>query len=140
MKFFSLLILLGTILFGADEELRLESNIYYTITKELSGKTRPKIYMKSSVASIQHYSSKFNIVNRCDDADVVLVSYQKDISPECEKKVLFGTRYQTLLKEPTVGAFFWQKGRPNILFYKSRLQKQSIRLSKDFQKYIDNEK
>jgi len=96
--------------------------------------------MRSNVASIQHFSSNFEIVNSCDDADIVLVTYKKNITAQCKDKLLFGTRYKTLLKEPTVGAFFWQKGRPNILFYKSRLKKHGITLSKDFQKYIDNEK
>jgi len=96
--------------------------------------------MQSSIHSIVEFSSNFNIVQECAEADIIFVTHQREIKKECQGKIFFGSRYKTLQKEQTVGAFFWQKGRPNILFYKSRLDRYGIRLNPHFIKYIDNEK
>ncbi len=127
-------------LLASEQELRLESNIYHTITKELTHKERPKIYMQIKIPSIEQFPSHFEIVTHCEKADILLITYAKEVNIKCQNKIIFGTRKKTLSTKNTVGAFFWQKGRPNILFYKSRIEKIGLDLGKDFQKYIDNEK
>ncbi len=140
MKKILSIFLLSTLLFGADNDLRLESRIYYAIAKELTHKIKPQVYMQSNISSIKKFSSNFIIVDKCTKADIIFVTYLKEIQKECEGKIFFGSRHKTLQKEQTIGAFFWQKGRPNILFYKSRLEQYGIELNQHFKKYIDNEK
>ena len=54
--------------------------------------------------------------------------------------ILITTEYSLLIKEPrVVGAFFWQKGRPNILFVRKRMQEVNITLGREFDKYIEDE-
>ncbi len=54
--------------------------------------------------------------------------------------ILISTEYSLLAKEPRiVGAFFWQKGRPNILFIRERMEKANIVLGHEFDKYIEDE-
>ena len=140
MKIFLILFFLTTIIQAKDKDLRLESTIYYALIKELTHSQRPKIYLADNVLSIQKFSSRFNLVKNCENANIIIVTHIKNIDSECKDKILFGTKYQTLDNKSVVGAFFWQKGRPNILFYQTRLTKYGIQLSKHFTKYIDNEK
>ena len=72
------------------------------------------------------------------DADICLVLKSKDIDTE---KLTFVGSYTLLkyYKESTIGGFFWQKGRPNILFLKRNLEKHDIQLPKKFSRYIENE-
>lgn len=140
MKTLLLLFFITISLFASEQELRLESNIYYTITKELTHKERPKVYMQTAIPAIEQFPSHFEIVTSCKEADILLISYKKEVNVSCQNKIIFGTRNKTLSMKHTVGAFFWQKGRPNILFYKSRIEKIGLDLGKEFQKYIDDEK
>lgn len=96
--------------------------------------------MYDSVSSIKRFNSRFVLVKDCSDSNIVLIKHIEELGDKCKDKILFGTRYQTLRNKNVVGAFFWQKGRPNILFYKTRLDKHKIILNKDLKKYIDYEK
>lgn len=54
--------------------------------------------------------------------------------------IVFTTDYDMLEKNKRiVGAFFWQKGRPNLLFVRNRLQKANVTLGHEFDKYIEDE-
>lgn len=56
-----------------------------------------------------------------------------------ENAIVFTTEYKLLKKDDRiVGAFFWQKGRPNLLFLRNRLQENKLTLSKEFNKYIED--
>jgi len=135
-----MILLFVSIVHPNDKDLRLESSIYYAIFKEITHNERPKIYMYENIPSIKKFDSRFELVKDCNDSDVVILTHIEDIRKECQEKILFGTRYQTLNYKSVVGAFFWQKGRPNILFYKTRLDQHNITLNKHFEKYIDYEK
>lgn len=53
--------------------------------------------------------------------------------------IVFTTEYKLLKKEERIiGAFFWQKGRPNLLFLRNRLQEKKLTLGKEFNKYIED--
>lgn len=135
-----MILLLVSIVHPNDKDLRLESSIYYTIFKEITHSDRPKIYMYESIPSIKKFDSQFQLVKDCSDSDIVILRHIEKLREECRGKMLFGTRYQTLDSQSVIGAFFWQKGRPNILFYKTRLDQHNITLDKHFEKYIDYEK
>jgi hypothetical protein len=48
--------------------------------------------------------------------------------------------YYLLDKIPqSFGAFFWKKGRPNIVFIKPRLKQQSLELSSELKPYIEEQ-
>jgi len=135
-----MILLLVSIVRPNDKDLRLESSIYYAIFKEMTHSERPKIYLYRKVPSIEKFDSHFQLAKDCKKSNIVIIKHIKDITDECKDKILFGTKYQTLSNKNVVGAFFWQKGRPNILFYKTRLDQHKITLDKDLEKYIDYEK
>ena len=108
------------------------------LAKEITKKTSPKIYLHLGNDSIQQNPGNLNIVTECSNADLVILSTTKKIPQECSNKILFGTRYSHLKNPNVIGSFFWQKGRPNILFYEKRLKRHNIKLSPSFDKYIEN--
>ncbi len=122
-------------MYGDNE--KIASSIFNNIVNSLSGKYYAPVYIHTRIESIQKYPGNINILKNCSEADIVILSNVKNIPYECKNKILFGTRYYHLKNPNVIGAFFWQKGRPNILFYKSRLDKHNIKLDSSFDKYIE---
>lgn len=130
-----LLLLLITTIYASDD--KKASSIFNLIAKNITKKSNANIYIHTKVTSLQNYPGKLHIVKECDKTDIVILSTTNNIPKECQEKILFGTRYSHLKNPEVVGAFFWQKGRPNILFYKDRLKKKNIKLDSSFDKYIE---
>jgi hypothetical protein len=52
-------------------------------------------------------------------------------------KIIFTTNYRILRQNSDIiGAFYWSKGRPQIIFIRPRLEKKKITLPDNFKKYI----
>lgn len=77
-------------------------------------------------------STKLILAKSCLESDIVYNS--KDIK-SCNKP-LFTNKYN-ILKESkkSIGAFYWKKGRPHIIFLNKRLDNFDLRLSKKLVKY-----
>ncbi len=85
-----------------------------------------------------HNKEGIVVVDSLQDADIVFVASQKDIKTKHPKFILS----HSLLKhyyQDAVGGFYWQKGRPNLLFFQSVLQKFGISLDPSLQEYIEEE-
>ncbi|MFK5936861.1 MAG: hypothetical protein QM497_00560 [Sulfurimonas sp.] len=136
MKLF-LISMLITTMYAND--VKLASSIFNTIVSSITHKKNATVYLYSDIESVSKYPDKLKVVKDCSSADVVLLSSIKNIPKDCTFKILFGTKYSHLNNKNVIGAFFWQKGRPNILFYKKRLEKYHIKLDKSFDKYIENQ-
>jgi hypothetical protein len=119
------------------DDVRLAATIFTTVIHGMVKVESPKTFLHVEVASLEKYPQGITIVFDCEEADIVIVSTLKDIPLECAGKLLFGTKYSQLKDQRVVGAFFWQKGRPNILFYKSRLEEKQIELDSSFKKYVE---
>ncbi len=130
-----LICLLITTVYSNDN--KLASSIFTMIAKNITKKVRPNIYIHRKIPAISKSSETLNIVSECSEADMVILSTTKNIPSECAQKILFGTRYSHLKNKNIIGAFFWQKGRPNILFYQKRLDKKNITLDSSFNHYIE---
>ena len=125
-----------TTVYASDD--KKASSIFNMIVKNITKKANTNIYLHTDVKSLKTYPGGLKIVESCSKAEVVILSTTKNIPNECNNKILFGTRYSHLKNKNVIGAFFWQKGRPNILFYKKHLKKNSIKLDSSFDKYIEN--
>ncbi|WP_457750077.1 hypothetical protein [Sulfurimonas sp.] len=77
-------------------------------------------------------------VSKQKDANILII--QNDTNAN-RNKPIFVTNYKMLLyyKNSAIGGFYWKKGRPNILFLKSNLQKYHIHLPNIFDKYIEDD-
>ena len=113
------------------------SEIFNLIVKEITKKENSTVYIHTNIYSIEQYPGNINIADDCKEADLVILSTTKNIPKECKGKILFGSRYSHMKDTNVVGSFFWQKGRPNILFYQKRLKKHNINLDPSFNRYIE---
>jgi len=135
LKTLLLSLLLVLQLWANDKELAIQ--IYNSIAFECTKKTDPKIYLHGDLGAL-YETNKINRTYECSDADFVIVSTLDMLPQSCDGKLTFTNKYRLFMKEDRIiGAFFWQKGRPNIIFGKKRLERENITLSADFQKYIE---
>lgn len=132
---FLLTLFLITSIYASDD--KKAAGIFNLIVKEITKKENPHVYLHKGLESIKSYPGYLKIVTECKDADIIILSTTKEIPKECSKKILFGSRYSHLKNPNVIGSFFWQKGRPNILFYKKRLQKYNLELDSSFDRYIE---
>lgn len=88
-------------------------------------------------AEIVKHSNYLKKVSVCEKSDIILT--RTKTIPKCSNKVLvFATNYLAFSELPeAIGAFFYQKGRPNIIFREENLKKHNIVLPKEFDKYIE---
>jgi len=80
-----------------------------------------------------------SIVDNQDDADILIIYHTYDI--ETKDKKVFADGYLVFKhnKESIVGGFYWQKGRPNLVFIKKNLQDHDIALPEDLKEYIEED-
>ena len=71
-------------------------------------------------------------------ADLILTSESSDF-PKNSALNIISTNYRdyTKNKQKDFGAFFWQKGRPNILLNRHILESRNIKVQTIYRKYLD---
>jgi len=135
LRKFLFVLLIGPVLFASDQNLA--TKIYLSIAKELSKKDKPLFYIHGEVEHLRN-NKKISLTHTCDQADIIVLNTLSRLPKHCDKKLIFTNSYRVYLKnENILGAFFWQKGRPNIVFRGSSLKKMKIKLKPSFNKYID---
>ena len=135
MKKILILLLCISSLFSYDV-LVVKAKILSKIAHELVKKDIVNIYVedkdlektKGLVPSLKYTSY--------DEADIVFISEIDNIAKN--KKYIFSTSYYVYQKNSNVlGAFFWQKGRPNIIIKSKKAESLNISFSPSFQKYVE---
>jgi hypothetical protein len=121
---------------GLEREKELEVKIIEKISSDMLGKDRIRVYLVGYPQErIIRYGKKLIIATNCISADIVIVKEKMEIS--CKGKIILTTNYYLLLEYPdAVGAFYWKKGRPHIVFLKERLKKKGITLPYEYEKFI----
>lgn len=142
-KIFFLLLLIYGQLFGLDRGSTLK--MYHHIFTSLIDKEKISIYTTDQeYIDVFHYSDIFILENEIDKANIILVSNDKmmkeiENSLKAEKKetIVFATDYHLLKKyKNIVGAFYWKKGRSQLLFIDERLKKYKLKLPSEYHKFI----
>lgn len=136
-KFLFLIIFFNTISFG--NELAVATKILDKISYALIKKDVIKVFtVGKKEKQIIDNSDHMRSADNCHNADLILSNGEDDISSTCKERIIFYTKYKAFKHNPyAIGAFFWQKGRPNIIFRKNILLKYDISLSNEFDKYIE---
>jgi len=81
-------------------------------------------------------SKKLRYASTCEKANLILTD-NKNFDECKDKRLVFATNYLSFKSlQDAVGAFFYQKGRPNIVFRKEILEKHNISLPEEFDKFI----
>lgn len=137
-----LLFLHTTPLWSTERGVRLEQKIMNRILRALTGKSAGiHVYFAGRRLPQSLLKNPDVILTpRPENADVVLVgSRRPDARLAHLHKPLLTLDYGTLRDYPNaVGAYFWQKGRPNIIMIRARLDRERIRLPAEFDRYIED--
>jgi len=130
------IILLICVTFLIASPDKITAKIYENIMNNLSH--NPKIWTDNyNLKNILKKYSNLDLTNK-NSANIYILNKKIE---NINNKIIFVTNYK-LLKDinNSVGAFYWKKGRPNIIFIKERLDKNGIKIPFEYKNYIENEK
>ncbi|WP_281951644.1 hypothetical protein [Nitrosophilus kaiyonis] len=141
MKKFFLIILIFFNLFASVENI--EREIYSTIIKSIFPKKETvKIWVDDNKkVSIFKKIDFAKITDNYENSDILFIFHEKSLKDiKTDKIIIFVGKYSLIknYQNRVIGGFFWQKGRPNIIFLRKNLQKFNISLPKEFNKYIED--
>lgn len=125
-----------------NKEIELEAKIISNIVQNLKiTQGKASLYIPQiSETERNIYSGFFNLANSCDNADFIFVKDERNDNQVCNgnQKIFFTNSYDSLLKNKKfIGAFFWSKSRPNVIFVKDRLAKNNIELPEIYNKFVE---
>jgi len=136
MKTLLLLLIFSLSLFA--DSLELEAKILSFIIENISI-DQEKIVFSDDSQLLHNLTHTITKVNSCDKASIIIVKNKFTLNKECLTKRLFVLDYDCLEKLPTsFGAFFFKKGRANIVFIEPRLKQEKIHISKKLQPYLED--
>ena len=135
------LLLVVSLAFGYEEEIhKVEAKILSEMAHILAKKSKKvKVATSPDLKYIIKYSKILYQVNNCKKAQILITGDEK-LLKRCNKPAIV-TRYYLLKKyKNAIGAIYWKKGRPNVVFVKDRLEMFKIRLPDRYRKYLEREK
>ena len=132
------LIFLSTILFAStvDIERKIYGEILHTV---FPNKEVVYVWSDNQISSLTGIEG-VKVVRDLESADIVILKNHLQ-DEQIKTKVVFVKNYYLLkeYKDFAIGGFYWQKGRPNILFLEKNLQKFNIKLSNGLENFIEDE-
>ena len=146
MRSFFTIVLIWTFslsLFANDEAKELRMRIIGALAHTVTEKEYPVVYVDDE--EFKNFDVRkfgFVLTKNCSKSDVIFTKNISLLLQDCfvsNDKKLFVLSYRDYIKneQKVIGAFFWQKGRPNIILNKELLKKYSIKVPKDYEKYIE---
>jgi hypothetical protein len=118
-------------------EEKIYKEILYTI---FPYKQTIKVWCDTNDLYFLNDISKVKILNNINDADILIIEHElKD--KKYKNKIIFVRNYHLLkmYKSFVIGGFYWQKGRPNILFIRKNIDKFNIKLFNGLENFIEDE-
>lgn len=110
-----------------------ESKIMKLIFNSIFQKESLMVFVDSEQKSTIIKDAGFTVAPSCSKADVV---YAGKLLQVCPKKPIFTDNYETFKNNENVfGAFYWSKGRPNIMFDSNRMENLNLKLPENLKKY-----
>lgn len=139
-KFTILLFVVFNFVFAFDAQTTLK--VYTKIlTSIFPQQNTIKVYIPNKeFAKVLNSSDIINVVDNINEASIAIVTTIKELQEVKAKKtdkIVFATK-EGLLNEgaSVIGAFYWKKGRSQLVFIKSRLKKYHIKLPNVYDKFI----
>lgn len=141
MKFLILILLSLSLLLGNQSGDKLKMQILKNICLSIKSENKMKIWSDDiNIMKSFKESDKFVTVSNFNDANFIILTKKIAFLTEDTDKHIFVLNYCLLEHIPnSFGALFWKKGRPNIVFIKSRLEDQSLILSDKLKPYIEEQ-
>ncbi|EQB40106.1 hypothetical protein M947_03530 [Sulfurimonas hongkongensis] len=139
MRSLILALLLTLSSFAADSPLDLEVKILEKIISEISINKEKIIWSDNKKLYItMEKKGRIHTTLECKKATIVILQDIKNLPKQCSNIIIFVLDYELLSQVPkSFGAFFWKKGRPNIVILKSRLKALSIQASSNLDPYLE---
>ncbi len=129
--------------FRSPEELQVR--IFEKIFTDMFRKRTVNVFLismrKRELSELfRRFSKRIRVVQNCMEADIVLVTSRNSFIPmECSEKIIFSLYRDDIFRiDRCVGAFYWRKGRPHIVFVKEKLQSFNIVLPPEYEKFIES--
>ncbi|MDQ1244186.1 MAG: hypothetical protein QG565_526 [Campylobacterota bacterium] len=140
MKAIILTLFLTALLLASDNKDVLRAQIISKIISNISINEVITVWSdnKELIAEFKK-SNHITTTDDCDKASIVVVENAKAIEDkDCKNKLIFVLNYDLLKDVPkSFGAFFWKKGRPNIVIIKPRALSQGITVAKELEAYVE---
>lgn len=149
-KILIFLLLFGGCLSALERESTLK--IYHQIFGALAPKPVIRIYTSDrKYREVFMHSEKLLLSKGFEESDIILITDEATLERVLKKKalgefewdkrpVLFVTDYHLLEKSSdAVGAFYWRKGRSQLLFIKNRLDRYRIVLPEEYNDFLVEE-
>lgn len=139
MRALAILIFLTLTSFASEERIDIKAQILEKIFANIHINKTITIWTDSTELLEEFKKSSYLIVtDDCAVATLIVVKEKKNIEADedCRGKPIFVLNYEMLKDIPeSFGAFFWKKGRPNIVIVEPRTQLQNIRVSSELDAY-----
>ena len=120
-------------------EVRSTLKIYHDLFTSLLHTSHYRIYTDDkSLYAVFSKSSKISLVQNPSSADALVISKRSSLEhiPHTGNAIVLATTYNLLRHSKyVIGAFYWRKGRAQILFVKKRLLHLGISLPGKYRKY-----
>jgi len=121
---------------SASDVDEIENKIIMNMIRSLTDQTHITIYTDSQRIKNLLRGNQIGFAASCKTANVAILA-SKSIK-NCNNIPIITLKYALLKIYPSsVGSFFWQKGRPNIVFIESRLNNQNISISREFSAFVE---
>ncbi|NPA52853.1 MAG: hypothetical protein GXO22_08155 [Aquificae bacterium] len=125
----------------SEQEIKIEVKILEKISVDIVKKNPVKVYVIGYNKNyLKKYAKKLLVVENCNEADIIIAKENNEqLKNTCKKKIPgIALNYLLLKENPNfIGALFWYKGRPNLVFISFRLEKFKIKLPKSYGRYIE---
>ena len=116
---------------------KIESKIIMDMVSTLTDNETISIYTDSLKIKKILPNKNINFVNECSSADIAILE-KLTSNHQCTNLAIITLKYDLLKGYPqSVASFFWQKGRPNIVFIEPRLKLLNIKIDTKFNDYIE---
>jgi len=135
MKTLFLFMILAMSLYAQEYTLKL----YEEILGSLSDNVPIVVYADGKNSQILQKSRKFKVVHFCNaDVEFLVGSHFGSLSSMCKNKPLFATTHRAYDEyKNAFGAFYWTKGRPQIHFKTTVLEKFHLILPENLKRFED---
>ena len=131
-KIFILTLLMFSLIANDSYEVKLLEKVLPLLFQ----KETLNVYADKKVTRLLKQSQYLYLVKKCEDADIIVGRYFKNLDGQCVKKPFFTTYYREFKNNPdTIGAFYWRKGRPQIRFHKNTIKEKNLYLDISLEKY-----
>ncbi len=136
----TLLLILIAIFSYAGVATTLKEKIIENISTIFINKKIIKIYIADpSFADIFKKNAKFKKVEAPKNADIILTKDSSKYKNINLSACIISTNYRDYshFTDIDCGAFFWQKGRPNLILNASIIKERKIKIPKQYNRYTE---